>query len=128
MRHGRAAQRFACRCWHFGCNSCSLEGFLTAVGRFAFSVAILMLVANTLFAPRVVTSSLGAPVALASTAATTDGPNARRAQQEAAGGTVDLYGNEVSDAIATYSLDPAGSLYELHSPQTELPKLPSPKS
>jgi len=30
------------------------------------------------------------------------------------GAAVDLYGNEVSDAIATYSLDPTGSLYELH--------------
>jgi hypothetical protein len=40
----------------------------------------------------------------------------------------DLYGNEVSDAIATYSLDPSGSLYELHSPQTELPRLGIPKS
>ena len=44
------------------------------------------------------------------------------------GEAVDLYGNEVSDAIATYSLDPAGSLYELHSPQTELPRLAEPKS
>jgi len=44
------------------------------------------------------------------------------------GEAVDLYGNEVSDAIATYSLDPAGSLYELHSPQTELPRLSEPKS
>jgi len=41
---------------------------------------------------------------------------------------VDLYGNEVNDAIATYTLDPAGSLYELHSPQTEVPRLGSPKS
>jgi len=43
-------------------------------------------------------------------------------------GAVDLYGNEVIDAVATYSLDPTGSLYELHSPQTELPRLGSPKS
>ena len=40
----------------------------------------------------------------------------------------DLYGNEVSDAIATYTFDQSGSLYELHSPQTELPRLGSPKS
>jgi hypothetical protein len=50
-----------------------------------------------------------------------------RAFDEAAG-TVDLYGNEVTDAVAKYTLDPAGSLYELHSPQTELPRLGSPKS
>ena len=45
-----------------------------------------------------------------------------------ADGVVDLYGNEVSDAVARYTLDPAGSLYELHSPQTELTRLGSPKS
>jgi hypothetical protein len=41
---------------------------------------------------------------------------------------VDLYGNEVTDAVATYTFDRAGSLYELHSPQTELPRLGIPKS
>jgi hypothetical protein len=41
---------------------------------------------------------------------------------------VDLYGNQVSDAVAKYKLDSTGSLYELHSPQTELPRLPSPRS
>jgi hypothetical protein len=43
-------------------------------------------------------------------------------------GAIDLYGNQVSDAVAKYKLDPTGSLYELHSPQTELPRLASPKS
>jgi hypothetical protein len=41
---------------------------------------------------------------------------------------VDAYGNEVTPAVAEYSLDPAGFPYELHSPQTELPRLGSPKS
>ena len=41
---------------------------------------------------------------------------------------VDAYGNEVSNAVAEYSLDPAGALYELHAPQVEIPKLGSPKS
>lgn len=41
---------------------------------------------------------------------------------------VDAYGNEVTSAVAQYSLDPAGALYELHSPQIELPRLGSPKS
>jgi hypothetical protein len=41
---------------------------------------------------------------------------------------VDLYGNDVSPAVATYSLDALGSLYEEHSPQTELPRLGSPKT
>ena len=41
---------------------------------------------------------------------------------------IDLYGNEVNAAIATYELDRTGALYELHSPQTEVPQLPPPKS
>jgi hypothetical protein len=44
------------------------------------------------------------------------------------GSAIDLYGNVVSDAVAKYKLDETGSLYELHSPQTELPRLGSPKS
>jgi hypothetical protein len=42
-------------------------------------------------------------------------------------GVVDLYGNDVSAAVATYRLDADGSLYELHSPRTQLPRLSSPK-
>ena len=42
--------------------------------------------------------------------------------------TVDSYGNEVTRAIATYKFDSTGSLYELHSPQTQLPRLASPKT
>jgi hypothetical protein len=42
-------------------------------------------------------------------------------------GDVDLYGNDVTDAVAKYKLDSDGSLYELHSPQTQLPRLESPK-
>jgi hypothetical protein len=41
---------------------------------------------------------------------------------------VDLYGNEVTDAVARYKVDGTGTLYELHSPQTEVPHLGSPKS
>jgi hypothetical protein len=43
-------------------------------------------------------------------------------------GPVDLLGNEVTDAVAKYKFDATGSLYETHSPQTELPRLGSPKS
>jgi len=39
-----------------------------------------------------------------------------------------MYGNRVTPAVATYQLDDAGTLYELHSPQTQLPRLGSPKS
>jgi hypothetical protein len=40
----------------------------------------------------------------------------------------DVYGNRVTPAVATYQLDAAGMPYELHSPQTQLPRLGSPKS
>jgi len=43
-------------------------------------------------------------------------------------GTIDLYGNDVTAAVAKYSIDATGSLYEVHSPQTEIPKLGSPKT
>ena len=40
---------------------------------------------------------------------------------------VDFSGNEVKPAIARYKVDPTGALYEEHSPDTELPRLGSPK-
>ena len=102
---------------------------MRAVARFVLCLAVLLLTVGAVFTPRVVTSSLPRPEGAATPAAAmSDGPNERHAQQGAADGTVDLYGNEVSDAIATYTFDQSGSLYELHSPQTELPKLGSPKS
>jgi len=52
-------------------------------------------------------------------------PDGDREEQR---GAVDLYGNDVSDAVAKYSLDATGVLYEVHSPQTEIPRLASPKS
>jgi hypothetical protein len=56
-------------------------------------------------------------------------PDAAKQQDESHdGGAMDLYGNDVADAVATYKLDATGSLYELHSPHTELPRLGSPKS
>jgi len=41
---------------------------------------------------------------------------------------VDFYGNEVTVAVAEYKIDAVGRLYELHSPQSALPRLGSPKS
>ena len=43
------------------------------------------------------------------------------------GTATDLYGNDVASAMAKYTLDADGSLYEAHSPGTELPRLGSPK-
>lgn len=41
-------------------------------------------------------------------------------------GRRDRYGNEITDAIATYKRDRTGSVYEEHSPQTEVPQLAPP--
>lgn len=52
-----------------------------------------------------------------------------RSREEAAPEpAVDLYGNEVTDAVAKYRLDSRGALYEEHSPQTEVPRLKAPES
>jgi hypothetical protein len=42
------------------------------------------------------------------------------------GGTSDLEGDEVSPALATYGIDRDGNLFEVHSPHTEVPRLPGP--
>ncbi len=39
---------------------------------------------------------------------------------------VDLQGDEISPAIASYGIDCDGNLFEVHSPQTEEPRLGSP--
>jgi hypothetical protein len=54
--------------------------------------------------------------------------NVNDAEEEDAKGSPDLYGNEVREAVTKYKLDETGSLYEVHSPQTELPRLASPIS
>lgn len=80
------------------------------------AIAVLAYAGGTLLTPRPVTSSLLHPQVV---------PASRDAPTDEG---VDAYGNEVTNAVAEYSLDPTGSLYELHSPQIELPRLGSPKS
>jgi hypothetical protein len=41
-------------------------------------------------------------------------------------GKTDLEGDEVSPALATYGIDRDGNLFEVHSPHTEVPRLPGP--
>jgi hypothetical protein len=40
----------------------------------------------------------------------------------------DRYGTDVLPAVAEYALDPSGALYEEHTPEIELPRLPAPKT
>jgi hypothetical protein len=39
---------------------------------------------------------------------------------------IDLFGNEVEEALADYRLDGGGDVYERHSPETAVPRLGSP--
>ncbi len=48
--------------------------------------------------------------------------------EAAQGGQIDMQGDEVKPALATYGVDRTGNLYEIHSPMTEVPRLASPVS
>jgi hypothetical protein len=105
---------------------------LKAVPRAALAGALAVLSGGAYFTPQLV-SRKDAAVAAAPRVDLDARPAAagtrdEREPGEPGDGFTDLYGNEINDAIATYTLDPSGSLYELHSPQTELPRLGIPKS
>ena len=40
--------------------------------------------------------------------------------------SIDLRGNEIARPVARYRVDARGTLYEVHSPQTEVPRLKAP--
>jgi hypothetical protein len=80
------------------------------------AVAVLAFATGTLVTPPPVTASRSQQQVV------------KAAHDSVSEGDRDTYGNEISDAVAEYSLDPAGDLYELHAPQVELPRLGSPKS
>jgi hypothetical protein len=70
----------------------------------------------------------GVALLLGSAVPTSQGVSITQPPPTDADGRTDLYGNEISAAVATYSLDADGAIYEVHSPQTEIPRLGSPKS
>jgi hypothetical protein len=39
---------------------------------------------------------------------------------------IDVFGNEVDEAVGDYRVDGRGDVYERHSPETEVPKLRPP--
>ena len=103
--------------------------------RIVLAVAIPLLMVGALPTPELARESrieipAPAPTQTNVTAPNGDATSEASAQETSpdADGPVDLYGNEVTDAIAEYKFDATGSLYETHSPQTELPRLGSPKS
>jgi hypothetical protein len=115
-------------------NSRPEDAVRTAV-RIALIVAIPVLIIYALAASVRPSSAVPDPFSLYRIAAVhddrpiaSDDRGAHREEADDAAGAVDLYGNEVTDAVAKYKADRAGALYELHSPQTEVPRLASPKS
>lgn len=111
---------------------------MRTVGRIAFIALVPLFLVWALLAAQVLTSRQAARVTairppasiIEESAAISPDTAAESADQgqPAAESETDLYGNEVSDAVAEYGLDATGSLYEMHAPQVELPHLPSPKS
>ena len=87
-----------------------------SAGLVLIGVAMLAFAGGTLVTPPPVTASQSAPAVV------------EASRDSANEGDVDSYGNEVTPAVAEYSLDPAGNPYELHAPQIELPRLASPQS
>lgn len=52
---------------------------------------------------------------------------ARPTREPEAPRRIDLYGNEVANPVARYRVDDRGTLYEVHSPETEVPRLAPPR-
>jgi hypothetical protein len=103
------------------------------LGRVAIAGAFAIFIGGAFFTPQLAAPD-DAPFAAAPAATigdirlAADEARDERDAESSGGGFTDLYGNEVNDALATYTLDQSGSLYELHSPRTELPRLGIPKS
>lgn len=121
------------RLWHYGCNFYSWRHLVNRIAVVGLAALIALLALTGLF-PRQHFPSLhtGPAAAPAMPSEPIHPPNMSGGEadfeSEDSNGIIDLYGNEVSPAIATYSFDALGSPYEVHSPQTELPRLGSPKT
>jgi hypothetical protein len=105
---------------------------VTWTARIGFAVVLTFAAVCAMFTPQLVTVSQSAPLAATATIPVSDyvdvPDNPADLERKGEDSARDLYGNDVTSAVAKYSFDAAGSLYEIHSPQTELPRLASPKS
>lgn len=132
MRHSMQNRDECSRAWHFGCNLHVLRYLVTRTRLARWVVVLPLLSVCGVFAPQLVTPSRSPALLATATTPASDQvdlfPDVPDARSDDDDGMADLYGNEVTSAVAKYSYDATGSLYELHSPQTELPRLGSPKS
>ncbi len=86
-----------------------------------FLVAAPLLAAAAVLMPQLVTATHSVP-------STVDESELQTLAETNEDEAIDLYGNQVTAAVATYEFDATGTPYERHSPQTQLPRLGSPKS
>lgn len=98
---------------------------LRKVAGCGFAAILPFIAATALLTPRPVTVAL--PDDSETDNATLAPPTVDQDEQQREGVT-DLFGNPVTDAVARYKFDATGSLYELHSPNTEVPRLRPPKT
>jgi hypothetical protein len=79
---------------------------------------VLTRAANTNLGENSTSSSLQAPLAPLPSASVEEAPGHQ---------LYDVHGNEIVLPVVRYGIDHRGSLYELHSPYTELPRLDPPE-
>ena len=104
--------------------------------RVAGGIAVLLVAVCALLTSQLVTPSLcdmcevpdAVPVPAAAADLATSRASTDVMSETEEDSAVDMYGNEISSAVAQYKLDATGSLYELHSPNTALPRLVSPRT
>jgi len=90
--------------------------------RVGFLVAAPLLAAAAALMPQLVTATHSVPSTIEDTELQA------LAEETNEDEAIDLYGNQVTAAVATYEFDVTGTPYERHSPRTQLPRLGSPKS
>jgi hypothetical protein len=134
MRHQRDVTNGRGAAWHYGCTASTAEDVVRTGTRISLVVIILMLIVSVSVVSRLSSAEpsdvrmVHRSQMLQEVPPPADVQAVPHERADEGAGIADLYGNEVSDAVAKYKADGAGALYELHSPQTEVPRLGSPKS
>lgn len=132
MRHSVHCRDDLHGAWHFRCKVLVRRHLVTWTARVSLAVVLPLVFVCALFTPQQVTVSQSAPLPATATTPVSDHidfpDKPADLDRDGEGGVRDVYGNDVAPAVAKYSFDATGSLYEVHSPQTELPRLASPKS
>ena len=89
-------------------------------------VWFVMIAMSTVLAGGTVWSAVVRPTSSFQVVAPTAGLSDLDFAQMPAEPRVDVYGNEIEDAIGDYRIDPRGDVYESHSPDTEVSRLNAP--